>query len=79
MSSEAFAAASRMNPGDFTRKRSLPLPELVTFLLNLRKGANQDELDRFFEECEAIALLEAMSVFTARIVVGLQVPCVPVC
>ena len=38
-----------MNPGDFTRQRSLPLPELVTFLLNLRKGANQDELDRFFE------------------------------
>ena len=38
-----------MNPGDFTRQRSPPLPELVTFLLNLRKGANQDELDRFFE------------------------------
>ncbi len=38
-----------MNPSDFTRQRSLPLPELVTFLLNLRKGANQDELDRFFE------------------------------
>ena len=38
-----------MNPKDFTRRRSLPLPQLVTFLLNLRKGANQDELDRFFE------------------------------
>jgi len=38
-----------MNTTDFTRRRSLPLPELVTFLLNLRKGANQDELDRFFE------------------------------
>ena len=38
-----------MNATDFTRRRSLPLPELVTFLLNLRKGDNQDELDRFFE------------------------------
>jgi len=38
-----------MNPKDFTRQRSLPLPQLVTFLLNLRKGTNQDELDRFFE------------------------------
>ena len=49
MVSREFAAAARMTPKDFTRRRSLPLPELVTFLLNLRKGANQDELDRFFE------------------------------
>lgn len=49
MASESFAAVARMNKVDFTRRRSLPLSELVTFLLNLRKGANQDELDRFFE------------------------------
>ena len=38
---EECAVAARMNPKDFTRRRSLPLPELVTFLLNLRKGDNQ--------------------------------------
>ena len=38
-----------MDDADFTRNRSLPLPHLVTMLLNLRKGSVGDELDRFFE------------------------------
>lgn len=50
-----------MNPEDFTRKRSLPLPQLVTFLLNLRKGANQDELDRFFEVVSGRPLVRGIS------------------
>ena len=37
-----------MNEKDFTRQRSLPLPVLITLLLNLRKGSNEDELNRFF-------------------------------
>lgn len=49
MGSEEFAAEARMSEADFTRRRSLPLPQLVTFLLNLRKGDIQDELDEFFE------------------------------
>ena len=49
MVSEEFAALARTRETDFTRKRSLPLSHLVLFLLNLRKGTNQDELDRFFE------------------------------
>ena len=40
---------ARVGESDFTRQRSLPLPLLLTMLLNLRKGAIQDELDRFFE------------------------------
>jgi hypothetical protein len=50
-----------MNPVDFTRRRALPLPELVTFLLNLRKGANQDELDRFFEVVSGQPLLQGVT------------------
>jgi len=38
-----------MDAADFTRNRKLPLPSLVTMLLNLRKGSIGDELDRFFE------------------------------
>jgi hypothetical protein len=49
LSSPDFAARHRLGEKAFTRDRKLPLPQLVRFLLNLRKGANQDELDRFFE------------------------------
>ncbi len=41
MSSGVFAASARRDSADFTRRRSLPLPELVTFLLNFRKEADQ--------------------------------------
>jgi hypothetical protein len=49
LSSPEFAERHRVNEKAFTRERKLPLPQLVKYLLNLRKGANQDELDRFFE------------------------------
>ena len=38
-----------MSETDFTRQRVLPLPLLVTLLLNLRKGSHEDELNHFFE------------------------------
>ena len=50
-----------MNATDFTRRRSLPLPELVTFLLNLRKGDNQDELDCFFEVVSGQPVIQAIT------------------
>jgi hypothetical protein len=50
-----------MKEVDFTRRRSLPLPELVTFLLNLRKGANQDELDQFFEVVSGQPLIQGVT------------------
>ena len=54
MSSPDFANRHRVGETAFRRDRKLPLPQLVRFLLNLRKGANQDELDRFFEVvCDA--------------------------
>jgi hypothetical protein len=49
LDSPQFAERHRVNAKAFTRERNLPLPQLMRFLLNLRKGANQDELDRFFE------------------------------
>ncbi len=49
MSSPGLAERHRANEKAFTRDRKLALPELLKFLLNLRKGANQDELDRCFE------------------------------
>ena len=49
MSSPAFADSARLSPGDFTRQRALPLPQLIGLLLNLRKGTLQDELDGFWE------------------------------
>ena len=61
MGSEEFVVAARKNPTDFTRRRSLPLPELMTFLLNLRKGANQDELDRFFEVASGQPVIQCIT------------------
>lgn len=43
LSSPGFASRHRVGETAFTRERKLPLPQLVRFLLNLRKGAKQDE------------------------------------
>lgn len=61
MSSPEFAQRHRVDERAFTRERKLPLPQLVRFLLNLRKGANQDELDRFFEVVGEEPLAESVS------------------
>ncbi len=49
LASEAFLQKARCSEQDFTPHRALPLPQLVTLLLNLRKGTHRDELDPFFE------------------------------
>lgn len=49
MASAAFLQKARCSEQDFSRHRALPLPQLVTLLLNLRKGTNRDELNQFFE------------------------------
>ncbi|WP_459943296.1 IS4 family transposase, partial [Deferrisoma palaeochoriense] len=46
--SEAFCAAHRANPTDFTRRRTLPFPTMILFLLNLLQGSLAKELQRFF-------------------------------
>lgn len=61
MSSAAFAQRHRTAETAFTRDRKLPLPDLVKLLLNLRKGANQDELDRFFEVLGGQPLADSVS------------------
>ena len=61
MASSDFTARHRVDETAFTRDRKLPLPQLVRFLLNLRKGANQDELDRFFEVVCAQPLADSVS------------------
>jgi hypothetical protein len=54
--SPELSARHRLADAAFTRERELPLPRLVSFLLNLRKGANQDELDRFSRGAAGAAL-----------------------
>ena len=43
-----FLNASRVSEKHFTRKRSLPFPTLILFLINFLKGSLKDELDWFF-------------------------------
>ena len=49
MATSGFRAHHRVDEKAFTHDDKVPLPQLLRFLPNLRKGANQDELDRFFE------------------------------
>lgn len=44
-----FSHRHRKSPKAFTRKRSLPFPTLVCFLINLVRGSYQNELDQFFK------------------------------
>jgi len=48
MRDAAFIAQHRLSETAFNRSRKLDFPTLITFLLNLRKGSLQTELDRFF-------------------------------
>lgn len=43
-----FKDKHRLGENSFTRNRKLPFPTLVSFLLNLNKGSNQQELDNYF-------------------------------
>jgi hypothetical protein len=61
LSSPEFAATARLSAKDFTRQRSLPLPHLVALLLNLRKGAIQDEVDGFWEVLTGEPLAQGVS------------------
>jgi len=61
LSSPEFAANARLSTKDFTRQRSLPLPHLVALLLNLRKGAIQDEVDGFWEVLTGEPLAQGVS------------------
>ena len=47
--SPEFLYRHRRSPNDFIRKRSLPFPTLIVFMMNLLKGSIQDELKRFFQ------------------------------
>jgi hypothetical protein len=61
LSSPEFAESARLSPGDFTRQRALPLPQLVGLLLNLRKGTLRDELDGFWEVLTGEPLAQGVS------------------
>ncbi len=47
--SPEFLALHRKNKKDFTRKRALPFPQLLAFMLNMVNGSLQSELSRFFQ------------------------------
>lgn len=49
MRSSDFLERHRKKPTDFTRKRSLPFPQLISFMLNMVNGSIQSELSRFFQ------------------------------
>lgn len=61
MVSEEFAESAGIHASDFTRQRSLPLPHLISMLLNLRKGSISDELSRFFEVLHDQPLADSVS------------------
>ena len=47
--SQGFLDNARKRPQDFTRKRKMPFPQLVLFMLNLVRSSTQTCLDSFFE------------------------------
>ena len=46
--SPEFVVQHRKNETDFTRKRSLTFPHLISFMLNMVNSSIQSELSRFF-------------------------------
>ena len=46
--SQDFLQRHRKAKKDFTRKRKLPFPTLIIFLIDLATGSYQNELNRFF-------------------------------
>ena len=47
--SPEYLQESKMDPEDFTRRRKMPFPDLIRFMLTRRKGSTQNELERFFD------------------------------
>ncbi|MEA3643366.1 MAG: IS4 family transposase [Lamprobacter sp.] len=68
--SPAWIERFRLNEKAFTRTRDLPFHRLVTWLLNLRKGSTEQELEGFFatleEQPEASATPTPTAVCKAR-------------
>ncbi len=56
MASQAFVAEHRKSDAAFTRKRRLPLPTILVFLVNQLKACLQTELDGFFQVLEGTDL-----------------------
>ena len=49
IASSEFLSEHRQSEKDFTRKRSLTFPRLITFMLTMVNGSIQSELSRFFQ------------------------------
>jgi hypothetical protein len=66
--SDAFAQIARSTTTAFTRCRKLPLPQLVTFLLNLPRTGLQPELNAFLDHAvgDTTASLSKSAVCQAR-------------
>lgn len=52
MGDPEFIGRFRLRAGAFTRQRDLPFHRLVPFMLNLRKGSTEQELEGFFSTLE---------------------------
>lgn len=59
MSQRGFIERFRLAPRAFTRERELPFHRLVSFMLNLRQGSTEHELNGFFATLENQAVAAA--------------------
>lgn len=50
VNSKEFLEKSKENPKDFTRKRKMPFPKLIQFMLTRTKGSTQNALEKFFDQ-----------------------------
>jgi len=53
INSSDFIETHKDSPIDFTRKSPLDFPTLFTFMINLLRSSNQNELDKFFKQVKA--------------------------
>jgi hypothetical protein len=65
--SPEYLDGSKSNPQDFTRKRKMPFPDLIRFMLTRRKGSTQNELEGFFDAIEVERSMTQQAFSEARL------------
>jgi hypothetical protein len=64
--SEEYLQSSKSNPEDFTRKRKMPFPQLMWFMLTRTKGSTQNALERFCDQTGEETSMTQQAFSTAR-------------
>jgi hypothetical protein len=65
--SPEYLDSSKANPQNFTRKRKMPFPSLIRFMLARRKGSTQNELEGFFDAIEVEENMTQQAFSEARV------------